>query len=257
MNKLYSFILILLSAGSIAQTQKFVFDRPGIADGPYVVSKSFPQIEGGFSYNTASDIQSSLNPGIMLRWGLFQKDELRLCYNYIPQSLFVMEKYALTGSINTALGWKHSLLKENHLIPETSVILNTFLPMKSSQIKIINYMGYELGFQFLNNFNENISLNYNVNTILNPGNDLFLGNYSICLNFNPLEKLGLFAENFSYIDIIHAYKAEWGFDAGIIFTPTNNSQIDFSAVLNRYGNENDLTYLIGYSYAFELKKDKN
>lgn len=196
-----------------------------------------------------------LNPGLMLRMGITKKDEIRLSYNYIPQSLLIIREYSPYDLTNAAIGIKHRLFFENGGLPESSVLFNVLAPINNQSVQFHKFIGYELGFQFMHNFRNDVSLNYNFNSVLNPGNTLFMGNYSVCLNLNILKNAGFFVENFAYFDLL-THNTEWGYDAGFVINPGNKNQIDISAVMNRIQNETLFTFLAGYSHALNFQNKK-
>ena len=246
------FIAISWSASKSMAQNNPVFDRPGVADGPFITEIHAPQLESGFTLSSESELRSAINPGVMLRVGLSKKNEFRGSYNYIPPSLIISQPYTSKELTNVALGIKQHLLKEKNKLPETSVLINIFAPLNSKNEIYGNYLSYELGFNFLNNLNNQLSVNYNLNSIFNPGNDLFILNYSLCLNFNPFERAGFFIEQFSYADI-KRNDMEWGFDTGMVYYPSALSQIDLSVVFNQLGSKSLYSFLVGYSHKLNFK----
>ena len=252
--KTISIILFsLISIISFAQDTTIVFDRPWIADSPYLVDKKAWQIETGASYMKKSGLENSYLPSIMLRKYIGWKSELRLTCNYEPQMFSIIKRDLEENIDPIAIGLKHKIFKENEWIPEASMIINTYYPMQRiNKIGKENRYNAEASFQFHHNINDRLGLNYNFGGIISNQFTNGILTYSFCLNINPHHHFGFFIEGFGYKPIKNNFK-EWGYDAGILFYPTKKSQIDLSIIDNAFDKTHYASLLIGYSILISKK----
>ena len=240
-------LFVQISIIAFAQDTTIVFDRPGIADSPYLVDNNIWQLETGLSYMKKSGIENSYLPSVMLRKYIGWKSELRLTCNYEPQMFSIIKKDLEENIDPFAIGFKHKLFKENNWIPEASVIINTYYPMQRiNKIGKENHFNAEANFQFHNNINDRLGLNYNFGAIMTNDYKKGIMTYSFCLNINPHHRFGFFAEGFGY-KALKNNTSEWGYDAGVLFYPNKKSQIDFSIIDNVFNKTHYASILIGYS----------
>lgn len=255
MKQLITLVFICLSIGvSFSQDMPIVFDRPGIADSPYLVEKKTWQLECGIGYANITGWSDVPNPSVMIRKLVSSNNELRLTYNYGLQMVSLIKSDLKNGFDQLALGWKHQLCKENGRIPESSFILNTYFPIqKLSTLSHSGIYNIEAGFQFQNNFNERFALNYNIGGLLTNVFKRGVVTSSLCLNITGNDRLAFFTEAFVFAPIQYG-KIEPGVDFGLVFNPTKRSQIDVSIVDNFYKRNQYLTVLVGYSVSLGSKR---
>ncbi len=254
MRDLRVFLAIFLHQFAFGQDSIIVFDRPGIADSPYIVESKAWQFETGFEFSDISGWSNFFLPSIMLRKALSSKDELRLTYNYSIQTMSLIMRDLSKGYTNIALGWKHKLWSENSCIPDASFIINTFFPL--DQLKNIGHSkeyNVELGFQFQNNINHRFSLNYNLGTLFSNSFDKGALNTSLCVGISGTEKIGFFVEAFC-VSPFQPLGFQPGFDFGVLFYPSKRTQIDVSLIDNTYVGVHYLSALIGYSFQISRKQ---
>ncbi len=234
--------------GMSQSDSSIVFDRPGIADGPYIVGKKHWQFESGFSIAEGDPPSAMLNPSVMLRKAIWKRQEIRIAYNYVPQNSFLMASFDSLSQTNFAIGTKLNLLYERRLLPEAALYLNTFYPLQ--QIKNFRSSGIyhvELGLLMQNNFGEKFALNYNVGFIASNLIKKGMATYSICFTYAANDKLAFFVEQFSYIPIIQKDR-EFSYDCGITFSPFKKHQFDISYVANHASKRHYGSLLVGYSF---------
>jgi hypothetical protein len=230
-----------------SQDSLIVFDRPGVADSPYITGKGNWQLETGMAYAEVGGISEAILPSFMLRKSFLGANELRIAFNYEPQMMGIIKRHMALDQDPIALGIKRKLWKEHGVLPEASLIANTYFPMQLlNKISKSNTYNVELGLQFQNNFNDYFALNYNLGTIITNHYNTGIINYSLCLNISAKENLGFFIETFGYSPIQNEI-SEIGFDFGCVFNPTEKSQIDISFIDNIYSNTHYGSLLIGYS----------
>jgi hypothetical protein len=242
-----TFIFVTTISVVFSQDTLIVFDRPGVADSPYITDKGNWQLETGLAYSEVGGISEAILPSFMVRKSFLGANELRLAFNYEPQMMGIIKRHMALDQDPIALGIKRKLWKERGSLPEASLLANTFFPMQLlNKISKSNTYNVELGLQFQNNLNDHFALNYNIGTIVTNCYNKGILNYSLCLNITATDKLGFFIESFGYSPLEHK-PTEFGFDFGCVFNPTDKSQIDISFIDNIYSSTHYGSLLIGYS----------
>jgi hypothetical protein len=244
-----SCLYMWLNVASQAQDTVVVFDRPGIAESPYIVAVKRCQIEAGVGYADFSGLSEAILPSVLLRKCIFKNTEIRAAFNYEPQMIGIIKDHIKNDFDPIALGVKSKICKEKGLLPESSFILNTYFPMQLIGKKNTGTFNVEGAFQFQNNFADVWSLNYNIGTLFGDRFPRGILSYATCLSVAVSNRIGIFSEIFGYQPF--AKRGEIGVDFGVVFNPTKWSQIDFSVIDNV---ENQLHYgslLVGYSFTFK------
>lgn len=239
-------ITILFLANS--QDSLIYFDRPGIAEGPYIVAKKTWQIETGCTYVEGASLKEIATPSVMLRKALFGPQELRLCFNTNPQMFAILNDPLRSGVATEMIGIKRKLFKEKGARPEASVLFNTFVPLKNLEKYALKDLAtYELGVQFNHYIGKAYSLNYNFGILDNKRfkNGVVSQSTSFCYQNSP--KLGFFAEFFTYVPL-ESLPLETGIDGGILICPIPSCQIDLSYIQNFYNNSSYGSLLLGFSF---------
>jgi hypothetical protein len=231
-----------------SQDTLVVFDRPGVADSPYLVGKGIWQIENGITYSNKTGLSSSLIPSILLRKYVGYQTEIRVGINYEPQMMDIILDNEIHSYTPIAIGIKHKLWKEVKFRPEASLIVNTFSPIqKLGELRKSANSNFELGVQFQNNINSKLGINYNIGSLFTHNFSTSMLTYAICTNYSITNKISVFGEFFSYLS--KQVSNEFGFDGGIVYFPSVHSQIDLSLVNNKFDKNHYFSLLIGYSLA--------
>lgn len=231
-----------------AQGSVLVFDRPGVADSPYLTMPKKWYFEAGYGLTSTCKWSDLLVPSCMLRRAICSKAELRIAVNTTPQSQDFITKTRTYDGNFTSVGFKQKLIKEKKFIPETAILVNTYSGLCfTKKRKLINAFGYETGFLFQNNLSKFFSINYNLGFISFLSQKSSYLNESTCLNFNLNDEIGAFVENFNYWNVNTNF-FEASYDFGLIYGLKNKCQIDVSYIANHskkhihYG-----TLLLGFS----------
>jgi hypothetical protein len=249
----FFFCLISLSLNLWSQDSLTYYDRPGIAEGPYIVAKGLWQLETGLAYAQGVSAKEALTPSVMIRKSFFGAQELRFCFNTNPQMFAILNDPRRSLSTTSMLGIKRKMFKENGGLPEASILFNTFIPLlKLKDHPAKNLLTYELGLQFNHVIGEHFALNYNFGFIDNDRftHGVFSQSTSLCYQLNP--KWGFFSEFFAYKPLVDS-KAEIGVDGGILYCPKPHFQIDLSYINNFYQNSSYGSLLLGFS--MQLRKE--
>ena len=244
--KYYSYLLLLYSLQVFAQDSSLVFDRPGIADSPYIVQHGETQIEGGYSFTNGFTGNDFFKPGIMLRKGLWKSAECRVASFTLPQSYRYLKIIDSYRGNDFSLGVKQKILREHKHIPETAMMFNTYYNFKFTSPTMLNELSWELQLLFHHNFSDKIGLNYNLGILRAVKNTSTFLSQHTCLSISIWKGIGFFAENFNYYDAKSKF-LEISYDVGLVYA-IKKYQFDLSYVANH--NENNLHYgsiLVGFS----------
>jgi hypothetical protein len=215
-----------------AQDSILVFDRPGVADSPYLTMSKKWYFEAGYGLTNSTKWSDLLAPSCMLRKAIYKKAEARIAVNTTPQSNdFITKTTDFDGNF-ISIGIKQKLLKEQKLRPETAIIVNTYSGLSFSKgSKLINAFAYEAQLLFQNNLNDFFGINYNLGFIRFASQNTSYINQSTCLNFTITNNLGAFVENFNYWNVNSNF-FEASYDFGLIYAFKNKYQIDVSYIAN-------------------------
>ena len=235
---------------SFSQDTLLVFDRPGIAESPYIVGRKSVQLEVGTAYTEKTGISSSLLPTFLLRKFIGLQTELRLTMNYEPQMLGIILSNNRLDLDPLALGLKHKLFKETNWLPEAGVIVNVFYPLQYFRSRI-DPINWEVNFVFQNTIRDDFSINYNLGYLVSSQFQKGVFSSSLCLTHNFSEKFGVFVEAFNYTPLREFN--EYGYDLGCTYNLGRVSQIDFSIINNKYCERDYFSVMIGYAYKFIYK----
>lgn len=234
---------------SFAQDTLLVFDRPGIAESPYISAEKSMQFELGTSFMEKTGIESFLFPSLMVRKYIGVQSEIRMTLNYTPQMMTIILGNERLNYDPIAFGIKRKLWKESRWIPEAAVLVNVFTPIQQlGHLFLIKNVNWELNFLFQQSLNKRFSVNYNFGYLTSEFSKDVVST-SFCLNFNLMDKIGFFAEVFTYNPIKD--QGELGVDLGCTYSLGKYSQIDLSFINNNYKLNDYISCSIGYAYKFK------
>ena len=243
---LYIFILSV-SFGAFSQDTLVVFDRPGVADSPYLVPEKTYFLESGIGISDQSEVSDLLYPSIMIRKRIFKMTELRLATSTFPQSIRLMRQITEQSPILGSLGAKQRIVREKKWIPETAVILNSYYNFSNmNKPKLANFV-WEMQLLFQSTLTNWFSINYNFGYIHFATKNQHYLNQSTCFNFQLTKKTSAFVENFNYVSL-HSDSPEICYDFGFTHLLTKNIQVDLSYIANRFNQAHYGTILGGISF---------
>jgi hypothetical protein len=254
-----SFGLLFSINTSFAQTESdtfYSFDRPGIADLPYLVSPKQLQLETGVDFFQRGSYKRWQLPIVQLRTGISKNAELRLSVKHYQQDSTTHEQTAPLGWENgvtpITLGAKLLISEEKEWIPETALMVNFLLPFTGDKKYRPNNAGHETLLLFNNNLNDKWALNYNVGAIWEGESSNAIWMYAICPSYQLTSKIGVFVEHYAYLP--DNSESEYGYDGGFVFFPKKHIQIDIAGGVS-YTQSDDFWYVgTGFSYNFSLKR---
>ena len=276
-----NFVLIfflLLTNLVIAQDQPELIapDRPGFGDAVSIVGQGQLQLETGFQLEqSANNVRFkrviSLN-STLLRYGINDRVEARFDYNLLRNSFGFtstgkeVSDFTEIGLAPCRLGLKANILKNKGIIPELTFISMLGLPWATTSGFRSAGVSPDLQLSFSNGINNIMSICYNLGlnwdgSSANPQNY-----YAISAEFCFKDKIGTYIQargatqkEFIGVNNNVTYLSTFYTEAGVMFYPKYNMQIDLSGGLKvgefrsdniQIGNYNYFFFTAGFSYNF-------
>ena len=224
----FSFALILVFITSISVAQIISTDRPDQTEGTHVLLKNKFQIESGY---LITDSDNYLNT--LLRYGVLNKIELRINSNMIT-GLVNNEKRTAFG--NLELGLKFNIFNGINSSTKVSFLSHLSLPNKRefSNKDPISLNRILISHDLTESFQIGYNLGYNI------GFNNQINNFIYTMVFSKsIQKLGIFIEVFGE-ESSGVSKSYW--DAGVIYSLTDNLQFDFSFSRGINNNSNYINF---------------
>ena len=222
-------------------------DRPGIAEAPFTVTPGMYQLETGFDYYKKTNGEIYFLPVSLFRTGLSQAAELRITFKNVHDKTF---NSPLRGIAPLTVGIKTHIIEQRGWIPETDILADVIFPLGSSDLHPED-LGHDILLLFQNDLSEKFAINYNVGLIWDGNTNKNQFTASICFNFLPSDRYGLFLEYFDYIKRSGA--EEHGIDGGATILISPHVQADLSAGLSLADGELNHFISSGLSFRFYQK----
>lgn len=231
------------------------FDRPGVADLPYINPLNSFQIEAGydFEYSDSLGIQFDITPAILLRYSFVKYFELRLEFNHQPLSNYYNRLCNDLDLYHFAIGYKLKICKEKRALPELALTNIITFPTRGFIEPNIDWVGTEVYLLANNNVTDYFFINYNIGYLYGNNYIKHSFHYNISLNFLVSKKIGLFTEHYAYINFNGSN--DFGFDGGLYYFPISRIQLDLSYyyIHSLYDNH---VFSTGISYNISTKNRK-
>jgi hypothetical protein len=246
MKFLICWISLFYSVVFFGQDSQSIFDRPGIADSPYLVPKKSNYLELGLGITGKTDAQDLLFPSILFRKRLGKTNEVRIATSTFPQSFQLIKDVIDIHPLVGSLGLKQKIFKENKFIPESAIMINSYFNFSSKNgLRLSNFI-LESQLLFNSNVNEWFSINYNVGYIHNVTQKQNYIHQSTCFTFQLTKRTSTFIESFNYFSIFKKSN-ELSYDFGFTHYISNDMQLDLSYIANNNLDIHYGTVLIGIS----------
>lgn len=201
---------------------ELMVDRPGIADMPFTVAPRDLQLETGFEFYKKPQGNLYLLPVFLFRTGLSKAAEFRVTVKNIREYKGGSE---IRGISPLTVGIKTHIIEQRGWVPETDILANLVFPMGNSLLQP-DFTGHDILLLFQNDFSEKKALNYNVGYLWDGFSNAEMFSASVCYNYLPTEKIGLFIEYFDFLR--KKGIQEHGIDAGVTWLLWPMIQADFS-----------------------------
>lgn len=252
-----SFILIVFTFPlySFAQDTIVYFDRPGVGDGPYITQKGKINLEAGWSYSNFFGDNLNFIPGILARKQIFPSNEIRIMYDYAPQSLLFLQDAEGRNFTYLSFGSKQRISRTPASFADIALEGNIFYPLNQFSNLNADPICFDAYLVFENNAANGNYINYSLGYIYGGNNLRDILQFSIAAN-GYIGKFMVFAEYFGYAHL-NRMRFEHGFDGGILYEFNGNMQLDFSVIWNNFSNSlrmhNALFLVFGYSMCLGKK----
>jgi Putative MetA-pathway of phenol degradation len=235
------FFFIGITALSQTKLNELTVDRPGIAESPFTVPKGSYQFEVGFDYFKRYNGEIYNLPIVLFRTGITDKTELRISSRHL---LDKTETPAFNEISPLSVGVKVHLIEQHHGFPEIDVLANVVFPIGDSAPT--ENIGPEILLLFQNDFYPNTAINYNIGYLWDFVRQRNTFTASMCFNYLPTEKLGLFIEYYGFVP--DSWPGEQGFDGGFTYLLGPRFQVDLSVGLSYMEKGNNLFVSSGFSF---------
>jgi hypothetical protein len=219
-----------------AQGSQVVFDRPGVADSPYLPNSNFGYLESGINLNFPPERLSFSILNCMLRKRIMQKIEGRIGVNCIPASYAISNAFSNSKDIPIYLASKIPLVSREKFA--FSTLVSFISPLNFSQ----NAVEFNTLYQW--DLNTRFSFNWNLGMI-KSFNHVVYSTSSFCGILNVTNDFSFFLESYNYL----SFKLinEYGFDFGMTKIWFAKHQIDLSFLFNSWNNSLNTGISMGYS----------
>ncbi|NQY08587.1 MAG: transporter [Flavobacteriales bacterium] len=220
-------------------------DRPTDSYGPGTVPKKALQIESGFGGTSGSESEawSTTSTDLLLRYGLFERIELRVSSNFAS---FNTKISVFTGAKSKlqypTYGIKFNLVHEKGIIPEIGILTTHHIDFQTVNDEKNIYYNFDAVLAFSNTLSKHISLGYN-----------FIpqtGSFTVVLGYGLEFNLDFFTE----LHVISAkYKHQYyKFNSGLTFQPLPAMILDLS--LQTFSGSRDKFLSVGLSILLNSNK---
>ena len=255
------FLIILLNfLFNAVYSQDLVTDRPDQTESSVTVPKGTLQWESGYWFEKDTKSLSTTNKRIqslgfnstLLRYGIFEKIELRLGSDIVKKSVS-QDDMGLWLPSSTAtnlepmyLGFKINLLDEKGIIPEIAILGHLSIPMLSTTDE--EDIAPDLTLSGSYTLSQSMGFGFNIGSHWSGFGtgypDIF---YSAVLGISHGEKLGSYWEiyGWEYADL---EQSDLRADAGLTYLVKSNLQLDFSGGIGLSEMSPDFFVNLGFSW---------
>jgi len=247
-NHLLFLLILFFSLQTQAQNDPISGDRPGMTTTGITLPRNHLQIETGFMFEDDFDYYSMPLFSTMLRYGLFNRFEVRLAFEPIFIAHTDTLKTKEFGLNYFKAGFKWKLLDEKGIIPSIFVLSNISLPY----IKTLNDTTYapspDIRLAFAHTITDNIGLGYN-----------FAASWDAEFHTSLLYTLAGFLKVNDNVDFFMEFYGNitdkmTAFDCGFAWRPKNDWQLDISAGKGISAYSYDFFVAAGLSYRLAKRK---
>ncbi len=227
-------ILFFLSLLGHAQKDStkgdIVTDRPDATESPTVVPKDYLQIETGAFYESFKEesikIKDFTYNTMLIRYGLLERLELRLGWDYTNSKLFLdtTEIDVINSFSPLLLGVKIPIAAEKGLLPEIGFLGHLNLPFSVNKELRPQNTGVDFRFSFAHTLSEKSSLSYNLGAAWENDFPEAAYLYTIAYGYSLSNQWGIYVE--LYGDFPENTEANHLWDAGLTYLISNNVQLD-------------------------------
>jgi len=259
MKKLSPYFYLVFLSFSIAlpkhllsqESGRMETDRPDQTESPIITKRKYVQAEIGFNREKLTNGTSWITPTSLLKYGISKKIEVRVITEFENfKNTITTDNKVINGLQPVQIGGKVALFEEKGLLPLTSLIFHTGIPLLSSPNFKTSNPSLNFRFTMQHTLSETVSLGYNVGAEWDGENKKPNWIYTIAPGKNFGEKWYGYIELFG--EIGNGKSPEHGYDAGIAYYVSDDLKLDLSAGkgLSRYAFDNYIA--IGFSFRLPI-----
>lgn len=224
-------VAVLLSGWLTAQEKTgMVTDRPDQTESASVISVKGLQIESGFSFERYNSHVSNITyNSTLVRYGLFEKMELRLGLGYVGTHISLDGgSFNESGFAPVTVGAKYKLREEGDGLPKLALLTTLTIPNTGASFFESKYLGADFRINGEYSLNEAMSFGANLGVAWSGADygNYAVGVYTVVIGMSLSDKLGAFAELYGFIPKEGKNDHRW--DAGLIYAVNEDLQLDFS-----------------------------
>jgi hypothetical protein len=239
-------LLFLFSLHSYSQG--IITDRPDQTESAVTVPLKSLQVETGFLYETFVENNFTADnysiAGTLLRYGLFEKIELRLGAGYLINEIRVLSN---KGIGDLFLGTKINFLTEDKNLFDFGLLIHAALPFGSEFFKP-EKLEPELIASLAKSLSEKFSIGFNFGGTHDSSIDEIVYLYTTSLGYSLSDNLSAFVEVFG--NFSSSFKPDHLYDGGLTYLLSDTVQLDLSGG-KRINNKNSY-WFIGTGFSFRL-----
>lgn len=254
--KIFLLILSIITFLNAQAVPNLVTDRPDQTESSVTVPKGWLQIETGAllegdSPENEVDITNTAFNTTLLRYGLFEKTELRLGGEFLSQKIAVYDRESgITGLAPLVIGFKTQLCEEIGMIPELAFLGHLTLPNIGKKDFQAEYLTPDFRIAGTKTLSERFSAAFNLGGEWDgivPNTNIF---YSFVIGMGINDKIASFAEIYGYV--IEEAGPDHRFDTGITYLVNDSFQLDMSGGFGINDKAPDYFISGGLSYRFHF-----
>lgn len=241
-------------------------DRPGFGDAVGVVNPKKFQFEAGVQYDIDKPLQGVRNQtftwtNMLLRLGVMQNVEARLDFNILQSQSFINDNKVSNefGLAPFRIGMKAKFLEAKGARPAMTFIGMFGLPYTATKAFRPNYTSLDLQLSFAHPIAEWLTFCYNIGSAWDGNTPNPQNYYAASFEFRVSPKWGGYIQERGFVqrtvnvagkyDVFNSNGAE----AGIMFYPKPNMQVDLSGKLTFHNGSLGITpafVTLGFSWLF-------
>ena len=240
---LLSLAVHLGSGVASAQPSELATDRPGQSNSPTVVLRGMVQVEAGYLFSRAGDVDRHDVPSALVRVGLGGRTELRIGHTGIS---WLEERH---GKGDSELGVKVNLIERGDgWLPELAILSGMSLPTGDDRFSS-NGIDPSLAVSFAYELSPRLSLGSNIGLAWESSSEESTRDaaivYTLALSGELTDRVGTFLELFGDRQITGASAS---MDGGLTFLLRDLVQLDVYVGRGLRGPADDLFLGMGLSF---------
>ena len=230
------------------------FDRPGLADAPYLPKQGSFQVELGSGWSGTSKDGQPLKPGVLLRYAQSSAFEWRAQWNYAPP-LGILDDFLSNYQRQlVTFGGKVRCGHQKGLVPDWGLMGNVMVDPRYQRAQGKGSpVGGDLYLVTMHNFPYGLSVNTNWGLGLFPSSPSLVPLGAVALNWAAGGSWGFYGEVFGFGG--QGERGQRGWDMGVTcLLRGEKAQLDLSWMDPDVSQKGGGSLLLGYSLNFSRSR---